>query len=68
MRIVVPAARFVLLQHSGWTRLELNLAEEIVICTTDGGERRIVDRPADSESFQNLPQEWKEDRLRDVKR
>ena len=31
---------------------------ESIVCSTDGGERRIVDRWGDKETSQDLPQEW----------
>ena len=44
-------------QHSGPTLRKISKRRESIVCTTDGGERRIVERWGDKETSQGLPQE-----------
>ena len=36
----------------------MTFRRESTVCSTDGGELKIVDRWRDKENFQDLPQEW----------
>ena len=37
---------------------DISKRSESIVCSTDGGERRIIDRGGDKETSQDLPREW----------
>ena len=37
---------------------DISKRRESIVCSTDGGERRIIDRWGEKETSQDLPQEW----------